>query len=249
MNVAFMFSDAIIAGAWEAAKHRLERKGDEGYYLLDDGVMLSVCAEREQLESEVQENLSTGDLLFGGDLLQANSMRVELVPSLKSRLRRAWQDITSGFEFSLAGRAVAFTGLVAVASIALGTFAPVSAEELPTIDSHKCPHYDNSQENAINGLVANTKVTPKNHLFRRSALSGDGLVGGYRHTNVAKSTIKIKYTTDNSVTPFARPALWYTPSSNVDSGYKVGNVFKDKQTDVTGPSGLHLNIKHDDFIY
>ncbi|MBQ7529262.1 hypothetical protein IJT10_05105, partial [bacterium] len=59
MNVAFMFSDAIIAGAWKAARQRLEKGRGEGAYLLDSGVILNVSTGPEPVGAKSEGEFST----------------------------------------------------------------------------------------------------------------------------------------------------------------------------------------------
>ncbi|MBQ7529072.1 hypothetical protein IJT10_04135, partial [bacterium] len=204
----------------------------------------------------------TKDLLFGGDLLQSDSVKVELVPSLRSRLSRAWQNLTSGFELSLSGRAVAFAGLMTVASMALGTFAPVSAEELPTVDSHNYPHYVNEAENVIDGAIAKTEVTPNNHVFRRTAAGGndgmsgkDGIVGGLRHENTKGGSSNFCSKGPNHGEKSTLPLYKRTMTQLGNAkGYnqcwdQVKDVYTGGGTDSYGPSGYHVNVKHNDFLY
>lgn len=229
MDIAFILNSAIVETTGWLARECVCKHTETASYRLSSGLLLSVNGRRKNHKRERQGALELSELLVpivGGKA--AETPKVSLVPSLRTRFRKALNSVACGFELPLR-RGFALSGCFAlVAALSLGLAQPVRAESIPAC-ADKVSHLVELENNGQ--LLARPDSTPPNHVFRL----------GSKFRGLDRNTYTIEEHEDASdqktrTVNGKSTKVWEHHSNTPPSG---GNY---------GRSG-HINMTHGDFLY
>lgn len=164
MDISFALSSAVICSAGSVLKGGRIRTGRSSC-ILDNGVILSVAGKADSAEAErsVKESPADGFEL-GAAASSADSVKVSLMRSSRSRVRQALKNVSTGFELPMIRRAAAASGFLALLSsvLFLGPAPAQAAETLPScVDA--AVHSINDGQGL---MLAGTSQNPFNHVLK-----------------------------------------------------------------------------------
>ena len=234
MDIAFILNSAIVETTGWLARECVCKHTETASYRLSSGLLLSVNGRKKNHRRERQGALKLSELLVpivGGKA--AETPKVSLVPSLRTRFRKALSSVACGFELPLR-RGFALSGCFAlVAALSLGLAQPVRAESIP-VCADKVSHLVGLGNNGQ--LLARPDSTPPNHVFRL----GSKFRGLDRNTYTVGSEINSEQKTK---TVNGKTTKVWEYHSNTDMP-----VRRDDVNPSYGRSG-HINMTHGDFLY